>query len=245
MALVKCPECGKLNVSDTAESCPECGYAIKEHFQRVEKQKILDAKTEAEAKRLEAELNGKLAEIDRLTPCSEPQKPSKLKHIFFYNGNLSLFSWALIVLAVLFLLMTVTDGFMLWIVLFSLMLVIGVPFSLIITGADWSIMNDSYKREYDDWKKQTEDWEGYKREKKEAVRKEYARIASDMAYYGTRTTPIATPVTQSNKLKCPVCGSTDIARISTLNRTVSVVTGGLASSKIGKQYECKKCKHKW
>lgn len=31
MALVKCPECGRENVSDTAEACPNCGYAIKNH----------------------------------------------------------------------------------------------------------------------------------------------------------------------------------------------------------------------
>lgn len=45
--------------------------------------------------------------------------------------------------------------------------------------------------------------------------------------------------------KCPICGSTNTERISTLNRTVSVATVGLASSKIGKQYQCKNCKHKW
>ena len=45
--------------------------------------------------------------------------------------------------------------------------------------------------------------------------------------------------------KCPVCGSTNTERISTLNRTVSIATLGLASSKIGKQYQCKNCKHKW
>ena len=45
--------------------------------------------------------------------------------------------------------------------------------------------------------------------------------------------------------KCPMCGSTNTQIISTLNRAVSIGTVGLASSKIGKQYECKKCKHKW
>ena len=29
MALVKCPECGKENVSDQAVACPECGYVFK------------------------------------------------------------------------------------------------------------------------------------------------------------------------------------------------------------------------
>lgn len=45
--------------------------------------------------------------------------------------------------------------------------------------------------------------------------------------------------------KCPVCGSTDTNRISENNRAFSVAVFGLASSKIGKQYECKSCKHKW
>ena len=34
MALIKCPECGKENVSSTAESCPSCGYGIKAHFEK-------------------------------------------------------------------------------------------------------------------------------------------------------------------------------------------------------------------
>lgn len=35
MALVKCPECGKENVSDSAEACPDCGYGIKAHFKMI------------------------------------------------------------------------------------------------------------------------------------------------------------------------------------------------------------------
>lgn len=35
MALVKCPECGKDSVSDSAINCPECGYAIQDHFDRI------------------------------------------------------------------------------------------------------------------------------------------------------------------------------------------------------------------
>lgn len=32
MSLIKCPECGKENVSDSAESCPNCGFGIKAYF---------------------------------------------------------------------------------------------------------------------------------------------------------------------------------------------------------------------
>lgn len=35
--LVVCPECGKEKVSDSAESCPECGYNIKKHFDDIRK----------------------------------------------------------------------------------------------------------------------------------------------------------------------------------------------------------------
>jgi len=45
--------------------------------------------------------------------------------------------------------------------------------------------------------------------------------------------------------QCPMCGSQNTQRISTLNRTASVAAVGLASSKIGKQFECKNCKYKW
>ena len=34
MALVKCPECGKENVSDSADACPNCGFGIKVFFQK-------------------------------------------------------------------------------------------------------------------------------------------------------------------------------------------------------------------
>ena len=51
--------------------------------------------------------------------------------------------------------------------------------------------------------------------------------------------------TQSNKPKCPTCGSTNVKHISTLNRAVSIGVFGLFSSKIGKNYECLNCKSKW
>lgn len=45
---------------------------------------------------------------------------------------------------------------------------------------------------------------------------------------------------------CPICGTKDhVKRIGTINRSVSALVWGLGSSKIGKQYECAKCKHKW
>ena len=44
---------------------------------------------------------------------------------------------------------------------------------------------------------------------------------------------------------CPMCGSKKVKKISDLNRAASVATLGVASSKIGKQWECDNCHHKW
>ncbi len=44
---------------------------------------------------------------------------------------------------------------------------------------------------------------------------------------------------------CPMCGSKKVKRIGNVNRAASIAVTGLASSKIGKQYECDNCHHKW
>ena len=47
------------------------------------------------------------------------------------------------------------------------------------------------------------------------------------------------------KITCSICGSDNVERITTMDRSFSVAMFGLASGKIGKQYKCKKCKHMW
>ena len=46
-------------------------------------------------------------------------------------------------------------------------------------------------------------------------------------------------------VKCPNCKSDNVLRITTANRAVSIAAVGLASGKIGKQYECRNCRHRW
>ena len=52
---------------------------------------------------------------------------------------------------------------------------------------------------------------------------------------------------QASKPKCPMCGSTNISKISTLSRASSVIGFGILSKKIGKHWQCNnpKCKHMW
>lgn len=75
MALIKCPECGK-EVSDKAQSCPNCGFGIVEYYEN----KRIQAKEEILRKQQE-EIDKKLMEDIPLPP--KPQKP-----LFFANSDI-------------------------------------------------------------------------------------------------------------------------------------------------------------
>ncbi len=44
MALIKCPECGRENVSASAVMCPNCGYGINTHFEKIRQEEGLSEK---------------------------------------------------------------------------------------------------------------------------------------------------------------------------------------------------------
>ena len=135
MALIKCPECGKENVSDSAEMCPECGYGIKAHFDLVKQ------------RQLNQEIRQRKLESVRM-----PERPKRM---------------------------------------------------------NFALTN------FEKYQQETVREQEYK-----------ARI-------------------ESMKPKCPACGSTDIQKITTMDRAVSISVVGAASGKIGKQYKCRRCKHMW
>lgn len=62
---------------------------------------------------------------------------------------------------------------------------------------------------------------------------------------GNSMQQIATVQSRMENIKCPICSSKKVKKISAINRVASVATFGLASSKIGKQYQCNNCNHKW
>lgn len=45
--------------------------------------------------------------------------------------------------------------------------------------------------------------------------------------------------------KCPICGSTNINKITGTERAVSVIGFGIFSKKINKSYKCKHCGYTW
>lgn len=67
------------------------------------------------------------------------------------------------------------------------------------------------------------------------------RLVSE-AVYSNRLSVARQKVKEANVPKCPICGSTDLKKLSALNRSASAFMWGLGSNKIGKTYECQKCK---
>ena len=185
MALINCPECGRENVSDSAEACPNCGFGIKEYIEEKRYQE------ELERKQLEEEEKKKTEVIEQSIVANQQN-----------HGCLG----------VLILLCCLIGGIVLWyqIAIKETHFLIGTFLFIIIIFIGL-------------WAFSSLDPEGYK------------QASND----------IASKHKTGSKLKCPACGSTNIEKISTASRAVSVGMVGLASSKIGKQYKCKACKHMW
>lgn len=61
----------------------------------------------------------------------------------------------------------------------------------------------------------------------------------------TPTPAPAIPTPQPTTPRCPTCGSTDIKKLDSLDRTVSTAVWGIASGKIGKQFKCRHCGYMW
>lgn len=240
MALINCPECGKENVSDQAAQCPNCGYDIKKHFQEIQEKKrltenrrYLERKIIEQTSALKPELDEKLQEIDGLP---HPKKPSFLTQLFSGDGAF-LTNLALGTTVISFLLSLVT-GSVLFVTIFVLALVLGIPFILYINALDYQSSKHLYQE-------QIADWEKYKQERKNKLIQDYETYARNLALYGSRTSPNIDFVYKTSDPKCPICSSSDIKKITLTRRMASVYVAGAASSDIGKQMQCNKCGYKF
>lgn len=81
MSLIKCPECGRRNVSDSAEACPSCGYNIKTYFDKAR----YDTKNESkdDKRELEEEKQNLDKEVERIKEDIIPKKMQILLCVLF------------------------------------------------------------------------------------------------------------------------------------------------------------------
>lgn len=240
MALVKCPECGKENISDSAMTCPSCGYGIKEHFERIEQEKTFMEQKQKRQENLQESLEYRLKQIDSMP---RPYKPS-LSSILFQRDNALFF--LLGSFGILILLCGVGFVFVGDVTYTIYSLVFGVPACVVAY-----ILGKDIKKDYDNAMDTHKNWDSYKERLKHDIKNRYETDLSNLKeqkFVAQQSTApykeVAMPQ-PSHELTCPVCGSPRVKKISTMSRAVSIELVGLASSKIGKQYECQKCKHKW
>lgn len=241
MALITCPECGKENISDSAATCPSCGYGIKEHFERIEQEKAFIEQKQQSQENLQRALEAKLQEIDNMP---HPYKPSLGDILFQDTSNWLILAFGFLgVLGLLCGVLFLVSGDGAGIIYF---LIVGVPFSVLTYIFGIGIKEDYYKA-MDKYR----NWDSYKERLKKDAKNYYKTQMTDLknqkfvARQNTVSPERVIMLQSSAGLKCPACGSSRIKKISTMSRAVSVELVGLASSKIGKQYECQNCKHKW
>lgn len=225
MALVKCPECGKENVSDSAEMCPECGYNVKEHFLKIEQEENEKRiKKELEEKKIQEEKEQKKREKEKeeleLSKIPTPLPPP--------SKNIARIAIAVIAIGGIFL--TIASLF-----LVSEPSIFGAIVTLVVTIFLICFMKgryDSYVKEYE---KAMRDIDKYKRDELRRKKEEEKRSREHQERLMDEI------LSKKDKVKCPYCGSYNISKIGNISRGVSVGMLGLASSKIGKQWHCDHC----
>jgi predicted RNA-binding Zn-ribbon protein involved in translation (DUF1610 family) len=226
MAIIKCPECGK-EISSQSETCIHCGFSIK---------------TWKLQKQYDEEIKIKLSDYEQT--ISKPQLIYGIDALPEY----SILPYACFIASAIFFIMLTfliirgiyigdwwLTGFLFCIIIGGGSLAIGI--SMIRNMKEHLIQQNKYIQE------RINNFDGYKRQllnnKERTLRGEYAKKLKQLA-----TPQFQMPIKPSI-LRCPNCGSTNIAKISTTDRIISTTMVGLASSKIGKTYECKHCKYKW
>lgn len=263
MALVNCPECGRENISDTAEQCPACGYSVKKHFDKEKAKKIEEQKKQREAAnfqeqidKLQAEREKELQKIDELPYPQQPSLSSVLT-----KGNI------MVIICFFIGLFGIVIGFtepkLWWFLLYGFFLIVGL---LGIWGT-WDELKTAKKL----YEEQISDWEGYKKKLKADITKRYSEYAKNMAKYGNRYGKVESPLNNSlfscsachkqiskqaetcphcgqptGVHVCPKCKSTNTKVISGASKAASVAAwGALAANKVTSNYQCNKCGHKF
>lgn len=245
MALIQCPECRK-NVSETAETCPNCGFNIKKHVLK-EKMAIQEKKTKEARTIYETKKSKLIQEYGKVSF----QPPNMTKSYLFIG--ISAFFVVISVLLLLIIFEIIGDGsHPVGIFIMTLILAICTGLAGINSLKDQKKECDAYKNDPENYRnahaKHVSLTPEQNREIEQKLAPEYNAYRNELAKLGElgkQLNPQASQEIKQTIPRCPHCHSPKIRPISTANRVASVAAIGLASGKIGKQFECLNCKFKW
>ena len=201
MALIKCPECGKENVSDSAQCCPECGFGIHDYFVKQQNERMAKENAVSAAQKAKVQKEKEAEELKhRLANIKVPEEPRK--GVYVAGGAVCG------IIGVLWLVMSLYDGFH----FFKFCI---AAFFFIMAATAYSV----YKDAVSDYNLSQTDFSAYQQK---VIRAEDARKAEEIRIANEKAKKATAPV------KCPKCGSTAIA---TVNRGYSLVWGFIGSGK--------------
>ena len=227
MALIKCPECGKEDVSSSALICPNCGYDIQTYRKQLEdEQEQKQKRFEEQCRQEDLEWEKKREQLIKQVP--KPKEPvkwtilDKFKYAILLSPLLGAAIW------------TFVDPYDLDWWIFGIFILI----FWFITTFPILFMGQSYTDELKKYNEIMADFDSYAskivdEQHEEKVMEREMRHAIEMQQFD--------PPVQDHTVTCPYCGSHNCKKIGVGGRAVSVGMTGLASSKIGKQWHCNNC----
>ena len=219
MALIKCPECGRDNVSDSAEMCPDCGYGIKMHFDKVkqEKEKKERERKEKEAKLLR-EIQVKKHKEERIRSVPKPEKPKFSKGLIIY------IIVAICCLIFIYLNEQIRNNEYIYVFTFLIGGFAVVPLCI--------YLYDFYKR-LKKYNFAQSDFEEYQRQ---VIKEEDEVLAS---VYTMNDIPVRD---EEIKPECPYCHSNSTNRITATDKVINIAMFGIYGQKRKYQWHCNNCK---
>ncbi len=220
--LVKCPECGKENVSDSAEACPDCGYGIKSYFEEIKQEELrIESIRKAEKIKIQEEINNIKREENRIKSVPKPLKPIFSRGLIVYMIIATMFgSW-------LFLYTPTTYGESpdIGTLFFELLFFVGLPF-LIYYFSYYSKAVTAYKLA-------KIDFEAYQRQ---VIQEQNKAWDNAQAAAATRARE------EAMKPECPYCHSHNTTKITATTKVVNTAMFGIFGQKRKHQWHCNSCK---
>lgn len=221
MALIKCPECGRENVSDSAEMCPGCGYGIKAYFEKIrkEEERKEQARKAEEAKR-KAEIQSKQGEEERIRSVLQPEKPIFSRGFIVYMIiAIIFFSWLMLYTPT-----TYSDPPHVGEWIFEIILFVGVPFGVYFLN---------FSKRIERYNLAQSNFEEYQ---KQVIKEQDAAIASAQA------AAVARAREEAMKPECPYCHSHNTSKITATAKAVNTAMFGVLGQKRKYQWHCNNCK---
>lgn len=225
MALVKCPECGRENVSSVATACPSCGYNIKGHFEKIKRKKMVEQQRK-NAEASEREIDKIIEEIreERINSIPLLEEPDLMNaHNVF-----------LIILAIIMGTMAVIDIItdselaIMFAIIFIMILVL-LAIYIYCSMYEYQLCKNNpraYREKIYD--------EKYREDEAQYIK----NYLSDELYH-TGSSYITNG--SSFTVECPYCHSTNTTKITAMEKGLNIFLFGLFGNKRRYQWHCYKC----